>query len=89
METHTDFEISAGDTDRSDNPWKGKHPRRTGKVSFELGADDCLSYKMEKLNMHVAEGYPSRSQELASLKVDQFICTLKSQAKWYAQTRVR
>ena len=55
-----DFEASASDTDnRSDNPWKGKHPRRSGKVSVELPADDWLCYKMEKLNTRVAEGYPS------------------------------
>ena len=27
-----DFELSASDGDRSDNPWKGKHPRKTGKI---------------------------------------------------------
>ena len=84
-----DFEPSAGDSDRSDNPWKGKHPRRTGKVSIELPADDWLCYKMEKLNIRAAEGYPSRSQDAAGLKIDQFIRTPKSRSKWYAQARVR
>ena len=58
-----DFELSVSDGDRSDNPWKGKHPRKTGKVSVELPPDDWLCHKMEKLNCRVAEGYPSRSQE--------------------------
>ena len=85
-----DFEVAVSDTDnRSDNPWKGKHPRRTGKVSVELPADDWLCYKMEKLNTRVAEGYPSRSQEAAGLKQDQFIRTPKSQAKWYSQSRLK
>ena len=85
-----DFETAAGDTDnRSHNPWKGKHPRRTGKVSVELPADDWLCYKMEKLNTRAAEGYPSRSQEAAGLKQDQFIRTPKSQAKWYTQFRLK
>ena len=85
-----DFEASASDADnRSDNPWKGKHPRRSGKVSVELPADDWLCYKMEKLNTRVAEGYPSRSQEAAGLKQDQFIRTPKSQAKWYTQSRLK
>ena len=85
-----DFEVSVGDTDnRSDNPWKGKHPRRAGKVSVELPADDWLCYKMEKLNTRAAEGYPSRSQEAAGLKQDQFIRTPKSQAKWYTQSRLK
>ena len=36
-----DFEPSVGDSDnRTDNPWKGKHPKRTGKVPIELPADD-------------------------------------------------
>ena len=85
-----DFEASASDADnRSDNPWKGKHPRRSGKVSVELPADDWLCYKMEKLNTRVAEGYPSRSQEAAGLKQDQFVRTPKSQAKWYTQSRLK
>ena len=81
-----DFELSVSDGDRSDNPWKGKNPRKTGKVSVELPPDDWLCHKMEKLNCRVAEGYPSRSQESAGLKVDQFIRTPKSQSK---QHRVR
>ena len=85
-----DFEAAVGDTDnRSDNPWKGKHPRRTGKVSVELPADDWLCYKMEKLNTRAAEGYPSRAQEAAGLKQDQFIRTPKSQAKWYTHSRIK
>ena len=84
-----DFELSASDGDCSDNPWKGKHPRKTGKISVELPADDWLCHKMERLNTTVAEGYPSRSQEWAGLKVDQFVRTPKSQAKWYQQYRIR
>ena len=84
-----DFESAVGDTDNhSDNPWKDKHPRCTGKISVELPADDWLCYKMEKLNTRAAEGYPSRSQEAAGLKQDQFIRTPKSQAKWYTQSRL-
>ena len=84
-----DFELSASDGDHSDNPWKGKHPRKTGKISVELPADDWLCHKMERLNTRVAEGYPSHSQESAGLKVDQFVRTPKSQAKWYQQYRIR
>ena len=84
-----DFEASTGDYDRSDNPWKGKHPRKSGKVSVELPADDLLCHKIEKLNTRAAEGYPSKSQESAGLKQDQFIRTPKSQVKWYRQSRLR
>ena len=44
---------------------------------------------MEKLNCRAAEVYPSRAQESAGLKVDQFIRTPKSQSKWYRQHRLR
>ena len=60
-----DFEASTGDYDHSDNPWKGKHPRKSGKVSVELPADDWLCHKIEKLNVRAAEGYPS-SQRITS-----------------------
>ena len=40
-----DFEFSVADGDRSDNPWKEKHPRKTGKISVELLADDWLYHK--------------------------------------------
>ena len=56
------FEYSATDGDRSDNPWKGKHPHKTGKISVELPADDWLYNKMEKLNTrdtpHVRRNLP-------------------------------
>ena len=42
-----------------------------------------------KLNTRVAEEYPSRSQESAGLKVDRFVRTRKSRAKWYRQYRLR
>ena len=44
---------------------------------------------MEKLNTRAAESYPSRSQEAAGLKLDQFISTPKSQSKWYTQSRLK
>ena len=44
---------------------------------------------MEKLDTRLAEGYPSCSQESVGLKVDQFVRTPKSQAKWYRQYRQR
>ena len=42
-----------------------------------------LCPKLERLNLTVAEGYPSRSQDSAGLKRDQFIKVPKSQEKWY------
>ena len=45
--------------------------------------DDWLCQRLERLNLTVAEGYPSRSQDSAGLKRDQFIKVPKSQSKWY------
>ena len=44
--------------------------------------DDWLCRKMEKLNLTVAEGYPSRSTEPAGVLRDQFVKTPRS-FKWY------
>ena len=52
------FESDLSEPDKSNNPWKGKLPK------FQ---------KLEKLNTVVAEGYPSRSQDSAGLKKDQFV----------------
>ena len=76
-----DFEFSVADGNRSNNPWKGKHPRKSGKVSVELPADDWLCHKMEKLNTRVAEDQFDET--------DQFVRTPKSQSKWYKQYRLR
>ena len=64
-----------------------------GNISVRVGKSqwnyDWLCYKMEGLNTRGTEGYPSLSQESAGLKVDQFIQTPKSRAKWYCQSRIR
>ena len=84
-----DFELDTGGTDSSNNPWKGKNPKKTGKVSVEMPADDWLCQKMEQLNCVAAEGYPSRSQDAGGLKTDQLIWTPKTRSKWYRQYRPR
>ena len=45
--------------------------------------DDWLCQKLERLNCTVAEGYPSRAQDSAGIKRDQFVKVPKSQARWY------
>ena len=42
-------------------------------MSVKLPVDDWLCRKMEKLNLTVAEGYPSRSTEPPGLLRDQFV----------------
>ena len=64
------------------NPFAGSRAPPTGKVSVRLPVDDWLCRKMEKLNITVAEGYPSKSTEPAGLLRDQFVKTPRS-FKWY------
>ena len=64
------------------NPFAGSRAPPTSKVSVKLPVDDWLCRKMEKLNLTVAEGYPSKSTEPAGLLRDQFVKTPRS-FKWY------
>ena len=77
------FEAGYSEPDKSNNPWKGKNPRRLIRISVAMPPDDWLCQKLERLNLTVAEGYSSRSQDSAGLKWDQFIKVPKSQEKWY------
>ena len=77
------FETDYSEPDKSNNPWKGKNPRKPTRISVAMPPDDWLCQKLERLNLTVVEGYPSRSQNSAGLKPDQFIKVLKSQEKWY------
>ena len=63
-----DFESDLNEPDKSNNPWKGKNPKRPARISVEMPPDDWLCQKLERLNTVVAEGYPSRAQDSAGLK---------------------
>ena len=65
-----------------DNPFAGSRVKPTGKVSVKLPVEDWLCRKMEKLNLTVAEGYPSKNTQTAGLLRDQFVKTLRS-FRWY------
>ena len=60
-----DFGNSSSSMD--DNSFAGSRTQPTGKVSIKLPADDWLCRKLEKLNLTIAEGYPSRNAEIAVL----------------------
>ena len=77
------FETDYSEPDKSSNTWKGKNPRKPTRISVAMPPDDWLCQKLERLNWTVAEGYPSRSQDSAGLKRDQFVKVPKSQEKWY------
>ena len=55
------------------DPWKGKQPRKPTRISVAMPPDDWLCQRLERLNLTVAEGYPSQTQDSAGLKRDQFI----------------
>ena len=59
------FESDLSEPDKSNNPWKGKNPKRPSRISVAMPPDDWLCQKLEHLNCTVAEGYPSRSQNCA------------------------
>ena len=65
-----------------DNPFASSRVQPTGKVSVKLPVDVWLCRKMEKLNLIVTEGYPSRNTETAGLLRDQFVKTPRSSG-WY------
>ena len=66
-----------------DNPFARSRAKPTGKVSVKLPVDEWLYRKFERLNVTVAEGYPSRNSETGGLLRDQFVKTPRS-SKWYA-----
>ena len=53
------------------------------KVSVTMATEDCLCKKLSKLNLTLAEGYPTRSSEAGGLMKDQFLRPAKSQSNWY------
>ena len=83
------FESDLAEPDKTNNPWRGKHPRKPARISVAMPPDDWLCQKLEKLNTTIAEGYPSRAQDSAGLKKDQFVKIPKSQSRWYQMYTVR
>ena len=84
-----DFESDLNEPDKSNNPWKGKNPKRPARISVDMPPDDWLCQKLERLNTVVAKGYPSRAQDSAGLKRDQFLKVPKSQARWYQMYTIK
>ena len=52
-------------------------------MSVKLPTDEWLCKKMDKLNVTLVEGYPSRASEAGGLQKDQFVKVGRSQSKWY------
>ena len=76
-----DYDSTSSSLD--DNPFAGSQAKLTGKMSVKLPVDEWLCKKFEKLNVTVADGYPSRNTETGGLLRDQFVKTPRS-SKCYA-----
>ena len=83
------YESDLSEPDKSNNPWKGKNPKKPARLSVAMPPDDWLCQKLERLNTTVAEGYPSRAQDSTGLKKDQFVKIPHSQSRWYQMHTLR
>ena len=81
-----DFDSASSSLD--DNPFASSRAQPTWKVSIKLPVDDCLCRKVEKLNLTISEGYPSRNTETAGLLRDQFVKPPRS-SRWYDMHTVK
>ena len=77
------FESDFTEPDKSNNTWKGKNLKEPTRISVAMPPDGWLCQKLERLNLTVAGGYPSRAQDSAGLKKDQFVKVPKTQSCWY------
>ena len=66
-----------------DNPFAAPKIQPAGKISVQLPTDDWLCRKMDRLNLTLTQGYPSKGSEPGGLQRDQFIKPTKSQGRWY------
>ena len=66
-----------------DNPFAATKQQPAGKISVQLPTDDWLCCKMDRLNLTLTQGYPSKGSDAGGLQRDQFIKPAKSQGKWY------
>ena len=66
-----------------DNPFAGPKTVTPGKVSVRVPSEEWLCKKLGKLNLTIAEGYPSRGSEAGGLAKDIFLRPPRSQSKWY------
>ena len=83
MNWHQIPDFDSASSSLNDNPFAGSRVKPTRKVSVKLPVDEWLCRKFERLNVTVAEGYPSRNTETGGLLHDQFVKPPRS-SKWYA-----
>ena len=66
-------EIDSALSSSEDNPFAALKQQPAGKTSVNLPTDDWLCRKMDRLNLTLVQGYPSRSSEAEGLQRDHFI----------------
>ena len=70
--THVpDMDTSSSSAD--DNPFAAPKQQPIGRISVKLPTDEWLCKKLDKLNVALKEGYPSRASEAGGLQKDQFV----------------
>ena len=57
-----------------DNPFNWPKQHSTSKISVNLSTDKWLNKKLDRLNITLVEGYPSKASEAGGLR-DQFKIT--------------
>ena len=65
-----------------DNPFQAPKQQPLSRISVKLPSDEWMCQKMDKLNLTLVEGYPSRASEAGCLQKDQLVKMGKSQLKW-------
>ena len=66
-----------------DNPFAGPKAAVPNKVSVQMPTEEWLCKKLNRLNLTLIEGYPSRTAEAGHLTMDSFLKPARSQNKWY------
>ena len=77
-------DIDSAMASSQDNPFAAPKQQPAGKISVQLPRDDWLCRKMDRLNLTLTQGYPSKGSDAGGLQRHQFIKPAKSQGKWYS-----
>ena len=73
MECHQVPEFDTFSSSLDDNPLAGFRIQPTRKVSANLPGYEWLCKKLQKLNIIISEGYPSKNSETSGVLKDQFV----------------
>ena len=64
-----------------ENPFQAPKWQPLGRIIVKLPRDECLCREMEKNNVILVEGYPSKPSEAGGLQKDQYVKVGKSHLK--------